>query len=205
MTRTRLLRDEDRERALERERVRVAIEATQAGDVEAFATIVSTFEARLLAYVRSRCADLARAEDIAQAALVAAYEGLARFDSRRDFGAWLFGIAANLVRKSWRQLGNERRGLAALGELTRQAIGQWAASKSDRQRASDRLEALRGCLEELPPRGRALVAEHYDQGRSLRSIARDRERAPSTLRVMLHRLRDTLRGCIERRLARSER
>lgn len=182
-------------------RVRAAIAAVREGDVEAFAVVVRAYQDRLLGYLIQRCPDPAQAEDLAQVVLVAAYEGLERYDADRDFGGWLFGIAANHLRKAWERAGREQRGLASLGDRARSELGRWAEREEDRQRAASRLDALAACLGELPERWRELLGWHYDEGWSLARIAEVRGSAASTVGVTLHRARRRLRVCIEGRLA----
>ena len=81
---------------------RELIEATQAGDREAFGMIVRKHQTRIfkLAYRLVRCA--AEAEDVTQETFVRAYQAIGRFDSDREPLTWLYRIAVNLSLNSIR-------------------------------------------------------------------------------------------------------
>ena len=76
--------------------------------------------------------------------------------------------------------------------------------EADGERLATRLgevEALRDCLETLAETQRTLVEAHYVAGRSCADIAREREQEDGTVRMAMLRIRQTLRVCVERRLA----
>src|SRR5690349_6606659 len=72
------------------------IAALRRGDEDAYRTLISTYERRILAIAR-RYAPL-HAEDVVQDVWVAALEGIARFEGRGSLEGWLFAITANLAR-----------------------------------------------------------------------------------------------------------
>ncbi len=67
--------------------------------------------------------------------------------------------------------------------------------------AGERSTALHGCLERLLPSQRELLQKRYVDGFSLKSLAAQMQRTPSSLGVTLFRLRKGLLDCIERKLA----
>lgn len=67
---------------------------------------------------------------------------------------------------------------------------------------SDELEALRHCLERLPPRSREYVRRHYDEGVSIEQLASEESVKANTLRQTFCRIRSTLRKCIENTVTR---
>jgi RNA polymerase sigma-70 factor (ECF subfamily) len=59
----------------------------------AFEELVSRFERRIYAFVANSCHNAADAREITQDTFVRAFQGLAGYDPRRPFAAWLFTIA----------------------------------------------------------------------------------------------------------------
>ena len=70
---------------------------TQAGSLSAFEDLVRRYERRLLGYLQARVGNVHDAEDLTQRAFINAYRGLASYDTRRPFAAWLFTIARRLA------------------------------------------------------------------------------------------------------------
>ena len=68
-------------------------------------------------------------------------------------------------------------------------------------RESEKMHALRECLEELDGPARALVRERYADGTSLDDLAARLGRKTSAVSMQLHRLRGLLGDCIAQRLA----
>lgn len=178
-----------------------ALAAVRQGEVDAYAGVVRHFQRRLLGYLARRAPDLAQVEDLAQDVFVAAYQSLSRFEVGRDFGAWLFGIAAHRLGRAWRDHGAERRGLAGLGAAAREELARWSEAPAAVGRDDREHDALDGCLDDLPTAWRELVSWHYSEGLTLLRIAERRGSASSTVGVLLHRARRRLRACIEGRLA----
>ena len=83
----------------------------RAGDLGAFAVLVDRHAVGLAAFCRRLTGGLggaAGADDLFQETILRAFQSLDRLEQRDRFGAWLFGIAANLARWWWRGAGNER-------------------------------------------------------------------------------------------------
>jgi RNA polymerase sigma-70 factor (ECF subfamily) len=67
--------------------------------------------------------------------------------------------------------------------------------------ASARGEALRRCLEHLPPRSRRLLALRYEKALRLGEIAREVGSTLDAVHKALARIRTRLQECVEQRLA----
>lgn len=176
-----------------------AIRAVRAGDVEAFEVVLRRFQEPLRAYFARRSPASAAPDDLAQNAFVTAFVRLDTYQGG-DFGAWLFGIARNLLRRSWDEAGRTVRHRSAIEAILRRRRIETDAPSTAAAEA-DRLAALRLCLEDLPERWRTLTREHYEDGRSQVEIAGRLGNAASTVGVTLFRIRQRLRQCIELRLA----
>lgn len=68
------------------------------GRAESFDCLVRRYADRVHAVCLRSTSDPEAAQDLTQATFVAAFDALPRYDSRRPFAPWLFGIAANHCR-----------------------------------------------------------------------------------------------------------
>ena len=73
----------------------------RAGDLDAFGTLVTRHQDRLVRFVRammSSAPDRDAAEDVAQEAFLRAYRALGQFRGQSSFRTWLYQIATNVAR-----------------------------------------------------------------------------------------------------------
>jgi RNA polymerase sigma-70 factor, ECF subfamily len=70
-----------------------AIQAVLAGDKEAYGTLVVRYSGRLFRVAFRITGNEADAEDVVQDALLRGYQKLESFESRSDFGTWIYRIA----------------------------------------------------------------------------------------------------------------
>lgn len=78
-----------------RARERTLVRAAQAGDTEAFSTLVRLHQRRAYAVARAVVLTHEDAEDVVQEGFLHAYRALARFLPDQPFGAWLYRIVTN--------------------------------------------------------------------------------------------------------------
>lgn len=164
------------------------VAAARGGDADAFGAIVEAVHDDLRIFVAVRLSDPALVDEVVQAALISAWRSLDRFAGRGGFVSWLKGIALNHLRK---QLAQRRPGcdpaalLAAADERALEAI------------EDPRLERLRRCLERLGTGVRRILDLRYRDGLDLDALAARLGKPAGTLAVQFHRVRKTLRTCIE--------
>lgn len=163
----------------------------------AFQLHVVEHHVQLRAFVRSLGVDPDWVDDIAQEAFLTAYREWNSFDPSRDFGKWLRGIAANIVRNELRKDARRQRILRSeLVELLLERHGE-------REEAPDpvTIEAVRECLGKLPPRNHELVQARYRDGQSAPALAVRFRLSADNVRQLLVRIRSQIKECVERRLA----
>lgn len=124
------------------------VRAARGGSALAFSRLVDRHQQALRGFLRRACGDWALADDLAQEALLAAWEHLDRFEPSGNVRAWLCGIGYN---KCLTALRSNRRARA------READWQAADQKPDGLGAADRM-ALEQAMAELPLEQRAVVA-----------------------------------------------
>lgn len=168
-------------------------------DTEWFIEQVRREQAALRAFVRSMGVRAEAVDDVAQEALILAFEKLGGFDHAQDFGPWVRGIArrliSNLVRKESRreELMNQAMTEAL---LVQEPDGPCSALANE-----DHMGALQLCLEAMPERSRQLVHWRYFEDLSPVVIADRLGRTANDVRQTFFRLRRALLECIEQRLA----
>jgi RNA polymerase sigma-70 factor (ECF subfamily) len=169
---------------------------------EQFVDLVREHQSGLRAFIRSLGVDPMWVDDLAQEALVIAYERRADYDENLSFRNWVWGIAKHCVL-------NERRKLARRSRILQENITDILLATSgdspepeewtddDRFRAA----ALKICLEEMPERSRELLRRRYELEMKATDLAEEFNMNPPALRKALERIRTAIRHCMEGRLS----
>jgi len=169
---------------------------------EQFVALVREHQSGLRAFIRSLGVDPMWVDDLAQEALVIAYERRKDYDESLSFRNWVWGIARNCVL-------NERRKVARRSRILQENItdillatsGDFLEPEglSDDDRA--RSAALRACLDEMPERSREMLRRRYEQEMKATDLAEEYNMNPSAMRKALERIRTAIRLCMETRLS----
>jgi RNA polymerase sigma-70 factor, ECF subfamily len=174
------------------------IAAAQRGDLAAYAELVRAHRASVMAYLAVRVSIYQDAEDLAQEVFVTAFRKLDTFEAGRPFGPWLRGIGLHLLRNYQRKF--RAQGVGGAAELQALLDAQLDVSL-EMQEEGEMLAALKECLQEVEGPAKVLLMERYVQGRTVREIARTANRGYSALTMQLHRVRESLRRCVELKMA----
>ncbi|WP_160000139.1 sigma-70 family RNA polymerase sigma factor [Roseomonas sp. 18066] len=157
------------------------------GDRLAFNALAARHLPRLHALAFRITGSAAEAEEVAQDALLRAWQHAARFDpDRARFGTWLYRIAANLA------IDRARRRPAAPMLSTDALAGTLAdpaATPEEALALRQQEAALREALAALPERQRAALALAHDQGLSGAEAAAILETSERAVEGLLHRAR----------------
>jgi RNA polymerase sigma-70 factor (ECF subfamily) len=133
----------------------------------------------LVAFAWAMTGSLAVAEELAQEALAAAWQGWDRVGGYERPGAW-----------ARRVVGNRAAGLLRREERERRAVGRlWARDGNGTGELTivDENAALWEAMRALPLRQAQVLALHYLEDRSVSQIAGILECAEATVKVHLHR------------------
>jgi RNA polymerase sigma-70 factor (ECF subfamily) len=175
----------------------------QAGDEDAFATLVRQYQPRLLRVARGLVDSAAVAEEVVQDTWLAVVCGVGRFEERSSLRTWLFRILVNRARST----GSREHRSAPVGDDVEEVfdrVGAWAVPPTPwPELADDRIVAVglarkvHAALPELPAGLREVVVLRDVEGLSSAEVATALGITDGHQRVMLHRARTRLR----RRLA----
>lgn len=171
----------------------------QTGDVQAFHDLVVSAQAEVRLFAAARSPSLEMAEEAVQAGFVTAYERLQDYKPRGTFLSWIKGIVLNRLREELRA---RRRHAPGGDELSNVLAATCAdamdAGEPDSDSDSDaEVERLRCCLERLAPRARLLLTRRYQDDLPVARLAQHFHQSEAAITGLLHRLRRSLRLCIE--------
>ncbi|MGH7342536.1 MAG: RNA polymerase sigma factor, partial [Candidatus Rokuibacteriota bacterium] len=156
----------------------------------------------LVAYFIAATGDPSRAEDLCQDVFAAALKNAAQFDLSKSFGAWLRGIARNVLLMHYRQ---SRHRILSLDEAALDRLDRAAAHAEAAHAVPDyselRLDVLRECLRSLPERGRAILGLKYSKNLASRQIGESVGMKATAVDVMISRARRMLQECVQRKMA----
>ena len=169
----------------------------------------------LVRYALAQLRDADLAQEAVQEALVAALEGLPRFDGRSTLRTWLTSILRFKVIDLQRRAVADRRNVE-LDESTAEAdeetwlddlfddTGHWRESPqawSNPEAALEQRrfwEAFEKCLDRLPATGGRVFFKREVLGEETRAICESEGITESNCWVILHRARQSLRMCLEK-------
>jgi RNA polymerase sigma-70 factor (ECF subfamily) len=174
---------------------RADVARVQAGDVDAFESIVRRWQAPLINLAYRFCGDRGRAEDMAQEAFLRAYRALHGFRGDAAFSTWLFALATNLYRSELRRIPQRT---IALDEAPEPAD---RFSLSDAYESGARDHAVRRAVLALPEKYREAMILFYFHEMDVPAAARSLGVPEGTLKARLHRGRELLRAKLPRLLA----
>lgn len=164
---------------------------------QVFEILVREYDQMLIAYIRCLIRDPGLVEDVFQETLITAWRRFEDFDSTRTLGAWLRGIALNTARNATRKRAADRHLFS--DEVVNQVENVLLSNmyKDDPEGWSERLAALKECMNRLPDAARELILRRYKSGESSRDIADALKRSAAAIRKELQRTRRLLGHCIE--------
>ena len=137
------------------------------------------------------------AGDVIQAANAKIWQNRTDFHAGTNFDAWALTVARYEVLSHRKRQSRDAR-LHFCDELEQTVADDLTESNLSQL---DYQSALQTCLQTLSPRNRRLLLGRYASTKSLGEYAATVNRSAASLKVTLSRLRKSLGGCIERRLA----
>jgi RNA polymerase sigma-70 factor, ECF subfamily len=174
----------------------------QRGDLDAFNRLVLAYQDLVYTQAYRMMGEAEPAEDAAQDAFIAAYRKLGTYRGG-SFKAWLLRIVTNLCYDELRR--RKRRPTTPLEPMDNDdeeiESPRWLSDPNGRpEDEAERLElarALQGCLDQLPPEFRAVVALVDIQGMDYVEAAESMAKPLGTVKSRLARARMRMRDCLQ--------
>lgn len=160
------------------------------GGLSSFEELVSRYESRILRFVSNRCVNASDAQEVTQDIFVAAFRGLAQFDSRRSFATWLFTIARRKCIDHYRG-----RRPACAAEMPELADANDPAAVLMQREAED--DVWRVARAVLPPVQYDCLWLRYAEDLPVAEVARVMRRTRTHVKVLLFRARLRLNRVLE--------
>ena len=164
-------------------------------DSEQFLSLLTAHQSSLYAYIVSLLPNRQQADDILQETNVVLWRKGEDFAEGTSFLAWACQVAYFNVLSHRRRMSRDRH---TFGDDLFDYLAERQCERVDS--LEDRQQALRRCLEKLPPKHRELIESRYQPGASVRRMADQRKTSEGALSQSLYRIRATLLDCIKRHL-----
>lgn len=166
----------------------------QAGEEEAFASLVRRYEGRLRAYARGMVRHDQDAEDLTQEALIRIYRSLPYFQRQSSFSTWAYRILNHLCLDHLRRTRREpHREISQADAEAQPELPDAAPGPEDLILRSELREYLRSLLDKLPVEQRAVVVLHDVCSLKYREIAEINRCSIGTVKSRLFTARMRLR------------
>ena len=166
------------------------------GDLQSFSALIKANQGKVFAYLAVRLSNRHEAEDMTQEVFLTAFKKIKSFDANMPIAPWLRGIAVNILRNHWRK----KKALTAGSSSELEAL----VNERINTRGSDEeymLELMNACISEADEESAKLIQLRYQQEKSLKYIIGEMKINHSTLTMRLHRIRESLRKCINKKMA----
>jgi RNA polymerase sigma-70 factor (ECF subfamily) len=176
------------------------LEATRAGDEDAFAELVGRYRNQITSYIYRMTNDYEEAVDLAQETFVRLYRAAGRYQTTHAFSTYLYRIATNLAISELRK--RKRRRLVSLTGLLNPGDGGEAVDFNpvDERPLQDinlvdneRRAAIARAISTLPEKYRAPLVLRDVQGKSYDEIAAILATSEGTVKSRINRARNFLR------------
>jgi RNA polymerase sigma-70 factor (ECF subfamily) len=177
--------------------MKAIIQRVLAGERDAYRAVVKEYGALVRACLAGHLASPDLVEDLAQETFVAAYEHLAEFDPKQDFGPWIKGIARKKLLMHLRRTYQHGEALEKLKARAAELIFDELA---ERQAGDDgqAIDRLRHCIEKLPQRLLGVLRARYFDREPVTAIAGRHRASVSAISSLLFRGRKELQACMAR-------
>ncbi|MCG8585021.1 MAG: sigma-70 family RNA polymerase sigma factor [Pirellulales bacterium] len=147
-------------------------------------------------FIRAFIRDADQANDVLQQVAMKIVRKFDRYDPERPFTPWAIAVAKNEVLAHLR---SERADRLVFDVSTVERVADVVEQRL--QNDGPYGDALRHCIEQAEPRGKRALELHYSKGMKTAAIADEMSMTPGAVRMLLCRVREALRICIEARLA----
>ncbi len=165
-------------------------------ELQAYVTLMTSNQGRLRVFIRSLLPGSPDVDDVLQNTNIVLWTKRGEFKHGTNFLAWAFKITRLQVMSQHKR--NKRDGKLVFSDRFLEYLVESAPTNRPYNRI---LDALDRCLARLSPSQRNIVNARYERGQSLEQHAEKTGRSAGSLRIKLHRIRESLKGCIKNTLS----
>jgi RNA polymerase sigma-70 factor (ECF subfamily) len=170
----------------------------RAGDAEAFRQIFDACHERIYNYIWQMVRDDDLTADLTQETFIRVYRSLPELRDARAFHAWLYRIAANIVRDERKRARLPTVSLDELvegkeGEAAEREFADWSDNPERKLVQQELSQAVDCAVASLSPEHREVIVLHHLRGLEVRDVARVLQIAEGTVKSRLGRARAILR------------
>ena len=162
---------------------------------ELFVELFTQNEQTLRTFVRSLVPTWHDTDEIVQEVALVAWQKFEQFERGTSFLKWTCVIARFKALAYRRKFARER---LAFNEALMDVMADESAREAEQRKWE--YEALEGCLKKLPEKQRKWVTLAHTPGVSSLEMAQEMGIKPGAFYMRLNRIRNTLRGCINKSL-----
>ncbi|MCH8146064.1 MAG: sigma-70 family RNA polymerase sigma factor [Gemmatimonadetes bacterium] len=171
-------------------------------DVQALEEVVRRYLAQILRAARGAGLPPQLAEDVAQDTFVTFIETAHRFEGRSHVRTWLFGILYKKIAPARRGLlrDHEMDDIEEVFEQRFDAAGSWIRPPRPVDAEvydAEVRQGISGCLDRVPTNQRMAFVLREIEGMDTQEICKILEVTRTNVGVLLHRVRNRLRECLE--------
>jgi RNA polymerase sigma factor (sigma-70 family) len=166
------------------------LQASAAGNRDAFGTVVRRYQGLVCAVAYSATGDVGTSEELAQETFIRAWKNLRQLEDLGKFRAWLCTIARNLAHTSRR--GIRRGNTYPLSEAAGLSAG--GPGPDEAALARERQEIVWSAVGRIPLKYREPLVLFYRRQRSVSEVAADLGLPEHTVRQRLHRGRQLIKA-----------
>lgn len=148
------------------------------------------------AMIAGAVVDFQHAEDLVSQVAETVVMKFDDFDRSRPFTPWALGIAKKMILRHYERRAGERLVFFDEHILSEMAIAQEEVAGE----ATERLAAMRKCLAEIKGKTRRVMEMRYLHGLKPQAIGDALDMTSNAVWVMLHRGREAVARCIDRKL-----
>jgi RNA polymerase sigma-70 factor (ECF subfamily) len=172
----------------------------QPHQAEQFAALWTAAQPTISAFIRTLIPQYQQADEVLQRVAVTLVRKFDQYDPTRPFGAWAVGVAKYEVLYYRRERATDRY-------LFGDGLIEQIASRYELfvEEVDPIREALRRCIDDLKGRSKRVIELRYRRGLRSNAIAEEMALSSGAVRMLLCRVRESLRNCIERRTAAHDR
>ena len=171
-------------------------------DREALTAVVDAYLDQVVRAARGAGLDRQQAEEVAQNTFATFIETAPRFEGRSHVRTWVFGILYRKIQEARRGFAKDRRmdDIDEVFESRFDPTGSWSRppqGPDDDMFGKEARQEIGDCLEAAPEQQRMAFLFREVDGLSTQEICKILEVSATNLGVMLYRVRNRLRDCLE--------